>query len=129
MKILFLMTRCAFFMVMGRLLPLKLVTRRGGNYFCPSCDVHLRFTDDIAHCYRQKVRSLGEKQHKVLQGTFGRINSIRKKTLPFEKLNVIQLETELRSRNVNLTNLKSTRKILFQKKKYYGVLSGCQFFY
>ena len=55
--------------------------QKGGNYFCPSCDLHLCLTDDIAHCYRQKVRSLGEEQHKVLQGTFGRINSLRIKTL------------------------------------------------
>ena len=86
--------------------------QKGGNYFCPSCDVHLCLTDDIAHCYRQKFMSVEEKQHKVLQGTFGRINSLRRKTLPFEKLNVSQLEAELRSRDVDLTNLKSTKKDL-----------------
>ena len=66
--------------------------------------------------------SLGVKQHKVLQGTFGRINS---------KLIVSQLKAELRSGNVDLTNLKSTKKDLVPelKKGYYGVLSGCQFFY
>ena len=101
-----------FFHGDGPATALEAGNQKGGNYFCPSCDVHLRLTDDIAHCYRQKVRSLGEKQHKVLQGTFGRINSLRRKTLPFEKLNVSQLKAELRSRNVDLTNMKSTKKDL-----------------
>ena len=35
--------------------------QKGGNYFCPSCDVHLYLTDDIAHCYRQKFMSVEEK--------------------------------------------------------------------
>ena len=61
--------------------------------------------------------SLAEKQHKFLQGTFGRSNSIRRKTLPFEKLDVSQLKVELRSRNVDLTNLKSTKKDLIPELK------------
>ena len=43
--------------------------QKGENDFCPRYDVHLCLTDDIAHCYRQKVRSLGVKQHK----TFSRV--------------------------------------------------------
>ena len=42
--------------------------QKGGNYFCPSCDVHLCLTDDIAHCYRQKVRKKTIKLSRVHLG-------------------------------------------------------------
>ena len=51
-----------FFHGDGPATALEAGNQKGGNYFCPSCDVHLCLTDDIAHCYHQKVRSLGEKQ-------------------------------------------------------------------
>ena len=54
-------TMC-FFHGDGPATALEAGNQKGGDYFCPSCDVHLCLTDDIAHCYRQKVRSLGEKQ-------------------------------------------------------------------
>ena len=101
-----------FFLGDGPAAALEAGNQKWGNYFCPSCDVHICLTDDITHCYHQKVKSLPEKQHKVLQGIFGRINSIKRRTLPFEKLEVCQLEAELKSRNVDLTNLKSTKKDL-----------------
>ena len=78
-------------------------------------------SDDTTHCYHQKVKSLAEKQHKVLQGKFGQINSIKRRTLPFEKLEVCQLEAELKSRNVNLTKLKSTKKDPQLKKALRGI--------
>ena len=93
-------TMC-FFHGDGPATALEAGNQKRGNYFCPSCDVHLCLTDDIAHCYRQKVRSLGEKQYKLLQGT----------------LSVSQLKAELRSRNVELTNLKSTKKDLVPELK------------
>ena len=43
-------------------------------FYTSSEYVHLCLTDDITHCYHQKVKSLAEKQHKVLQGKFGWIN-------------------------------------------------------
>ena len=52
--------------------------QKGGYYFCPSCDVHLCQTDNIAYCYQQKTRSLAEKQNLVVSGTFGKINSLKK---------------------------------------------------
>ena len=67
-----------FFHGDGPATALEAGNQKWGNYFCPSCDVHLCLTGDIAHCYRQKVKSLGEKQHNVLQDTFGRINSLRR---------------------------------------------------
>ena len=48
-----------------------------GLYFCPSCDVHLYQTDDIAYCYQQKTRSLAEKQNLVVQGKFGKIKHLK----------------------------------------------------
>ena len=103
-----------FFHGDGPAAALEAGNQKGGNYFCPSCDVHLCLTDDITHCYQQKVKSLAEKQHKVLQGKFGRI---KRRTLPFEKLDVSQLEAELNSRNVDLTKLKSTKKDLVPQLK------------
>ena len=63
-----------FFHCDGPAAALEAVNQKGSNYFCPSCDVHLCLTDDITHCYHQKVKSLAEKQQKVLQGKFGWIN-------------------------------------------------------
>ena len=40
--------------------------QKGGHYFCPTCDVHICLTDDIAHSYQQNLISLEEKQKKVL---------------------------------------------------------------
>ena len=58
-----------------------------------------------------------EKQQKVLKGTFGRGNSIKRRTLPFEKLEIQQLAVELRSRGVALGNLKETKKDLVPELK------------
>ena len=38
-----------FFHGDGPATSLEAGNQKGGNYFCPSCDVHLCLTDDIAH--------------------------------------------------------------------------------
>ena len=55
---------------------------------------------------------MAEKQNLVVSGTFGKINSLKKMTPPFEKLSVSQLQTEFTSRKVNLKHLKPTLKDL-----------------
>ena len=52
--------------------------QKGGYYFCPSCDVHLCQTDNIAYCYQQKNKIFGRKTKFVVSGTFGKINSLKK---------------------------------------------------
>ena len=86
--------------------------QKGGYYFCPSCDVHACLTDDIAHCYLKKMSSLSEKQNKVLRGKFGRHNSRIQKTCPFAKLSAKQIHEELKSRNIDVSNLKMTKEDL-----------------
>ena len=70
--------------------------QKGG--YSTSCDVHLHQTRNIAHCYQRKPQSLAEKQQIVLRGKFGKLNSIKKVTHPFEKLDKKALESELLSR-------------------------------
>ena len=90
--------------------------------FCPSCDIYSCLTDDIACCYQKKTKSLSEKQNLVLSGEIGKLNSLKNKTLPFEKLTVKELKDELRSRSVNLKCLKDTLKDL--KPTLKSVLRG-----
>ena len=86
--------------------------QKGGHYFCPSCDVHSCQTDDIACCYQKKTKSFSEKRELIMQGNIGRINSLRRKTLPFEKLSISELQSELTSRKVDLEKFKATMKDL-----------------
>ena len=58
--------------------------QKGGTYFCPSCNISIFRSADISHSYRHKFISIASKQHTVLCGKFGRINSCRMKTYPFD---------------------------------------------
>ena len=71
-----------FFQVDGPATALENGNQKGSYYFCPNCDVHLYQADDIAYCYQQKTRSLAGKQNLFVQGKFGKINSLKKMTLP-----------------------------------------------
>ena len=66
---------------------------------------------------------MAEKKNQVVQGKFGKINSLKKMTLLFEKLSISQLQGELTSRKVELKHLKSTLKDLAPvlKKELRGV--------
>ena len=86
--------------------------QKGGKYFCPCCDVHICLSDDIAHCYREKNKTFKSIREKVIQGKFGKINSIRKDTCPFSKLTKDQMRSELISRKVDIRQLKNTKKDL-----------------
>ena len=72
-----------FFHGDGPAAALEAGNQKGGYYFCPSCDVHLCQTDNIAYCYQQKTRSLAEKQNLLVSGTFGKINSLKKNDTAF----------------------------------------------
>ena len=86
--------------------------QKGGYYFCPCCDVHACLTDDISHCYQQRIKSIKDIQRKVVKGRFGSKNSLSKQTCPFEKLSSIELLEELKSRDFDLENIKATKKEL-----------------
>ena len=105
-----------FFHGDGPAAALEAGNQKGGHYFCVSCDVHSCYTDDIEHCYKKKPQSLAEKQHLVICGKYGKINSVRRKTLPFKTFeNIRQLQDELRSRNISIDNVKPTKKDLVPK--------------
>ena len=89
--------------------------QKGGHYFCPSCDIHFCQTDDIACTYQQKIKSYAEKQSLILAGKLGKSNSLSslgKKALPFEKFTVVELKSELRSRNIDVKGFRNTLKDL-----------------
>ena len=113
-----------FFHGDGPAAALEAGNQKGGHYFCPSCDVHLCRTDDISHCYQQKTQSLEDKQDLVLRGKYGRANSLRKCTSPFENLSIDQLSDELKSRGIDIESkkLKMTKKDLIPQIKM--VLKG-----
>ena len=104
-----------FFHGDGPACALEAGNQKGGHYFCPSCDIHLCQTDDIACTYQQKIKSYAEKQSLILAGKFGRSNSLsslEKKALPFEKFTVVELKSELTSRNIDVKGFKNTLKDL-----------------
>ena len=101
----------------GPAVALEAGNQKGGYYFCPCCGVHSCMTDDISHCYQQQIRSLEDTRNKVIKGMFGRQNSIKKETYPFEKLTAKNLKDELKSRNVNIELLKTTKKDLLPMLK------------
>ena len=86
--------------------------QKGGNYFCPSCDIHICQTDDISCSFEKKYSSFSEKQSFILNGVIGKRNSLQKQTQPFEKLTIKELIQELESRNVDMSGLKETKKDL-----------------
>ena len=86
--------------------------QKGGNYFCPSCDIHICQTDDISCSFEKKYSSYSEKQNLILKGVIGKKNSLENQTQPFEKLTVNELIQELKSRNVDISGLKETKKDL-----------------
>ena len=86
--------------------------KKGGHYFCPSCDIHICQTDDIACSYQHKTKSLADKQTFVLSGRIGKRNTLLRNTVPFERLSVPELKQELLSRKVDLNYLKDTMKDL-----------------
>ena len=91
--------------------------QKGGHYFCPCCDVHICLTDDISYCYQQNMISVGDMQSRVTRGKVGSKNSLSKQTCPFEKLSTDEIIKELTSRNINLDNMKATKKDLFPMLK------------
>ena len=94
----------------GCAMALESGNQSGGHYFCPSCNIHLHQTDDIPSSYNQKFVSMANKQHKVLRGKYGKINSCTfKKTLPFDKLSRQQIKDELTSRQVDFYGIKDTK--------------------
>jgi len=74
-------------------------------------------TNDISHCYQRQIRSLEDTRRKVINGKFGKKNSIKKETYPFEKLSASQLEGELNSRSVDIGHLKTMNDLLPMLKK------------
>ena len=64
--------------------------------------------------YQQKIKSYAEKQSLILAGKVGRSNLsyLEEKTLPFEKLTVVELKYELRCRNIDAKGFKNTWKDL-----------------
>ena len=64
-----------------------------------------------------KTQSLQDKVDLVFRGKFGKINSLKRNTLPFENLSLDQLKDELDSRGIYTGNLKMTKKDLGFKLK------------
>ena len=85
--------------------------QKGGHYFCPSCDVHSGFTDNISYSYQSALRSLEDIRQRVLQGDIGKKRSMKKVTCPFEKLTACDLQKELSKHKVDFKG-KSTIKDL-----------------
>ena len=98
------------FKVDGPAIAFEAGNQKGGYYFCPCCDVHACLTDDISHCYQQGIKSLENLQFRVMKGRVGSRNSQSKQTCPFEKLSTTELLAELKSRNINQHNTKSTKR-------------------
>ena len=101
----------AFFHGDGPACALEAGNQKGGHYFCPSCHIHLCQTDDITYTYQQKIKSYAEKQSLILAGKVGRSNSLSY----MEKLTVVELKYQLRSRNIDARGFKNTWKDLTPK--------------
>ena len=86
--------------------------QKGGFYFCPSCDIHICQTDDISGSFQKNIRSLAFRQKEVLKGKFGKMNSLKKQTNPFENLTAEEMKQELMSRDIDISHLKVTKKEL-----------------
>ena len=88
--------------------------------------MHTSLPDDIAHVYQQPIRSFAYKRDIVLNGKYGKMNSLNNKLQPFD-LNGIQLYDELKSRNIpeiskKMSNIKNTKESLLPILK--SVLKG-----
>ena len=90
--------------------------QKGGHYFCPSCDVHSSFTDNISYSYQLALHSLEDIRQMVLQENIGKERSMKKVTCPFENLNADDLRKELSKRKVDFKG-KSTKKDLYPMLK------------
>ena len=90
---------------------IEMGTQQGGNYKCGACGIHTSMIDDITHALECKWRSVADLQALVLKGDFGKEAGVIK---PFENLSFIQLQKELRLRNIyhTSTNKKDATAIL-----------------
>ena len=93
--------------------------QKGGHYFCPSCDVHSSFTDNISYSYQLALHSLEDIRPMVLQENIGKERSMKKVTCPLENLNADDLRKELSKRKVdfkgNSTNVVSNVEVNFKR--------------
>ena len=96
----------------GPAVQLESGNQKAGQYFCPSCDVHLYQTDDISYSYQLKLRSLADIQHKIIFGKYGKKYSMEGKVKPLAQLSCEEIKEELISRHI-LT--KETTKINLEK--------------
>ena len=101
-----------FFKGDGPAIAFECGNKKGGTYFCPCCDVNAYLTDDISYCYQLPIRSIEDARQRVVAGKLGKKHSLLKKTCPFEKLKPSEVFNELKSRKVNLENMKKTKKEL-----------------
>ena len=63
----------------GPAVQLESGNQKGGNYFCPTCDIHAFQTDDISYSYQLKLRSFTYIQQKDISGKYGKKYSIEVK--------------------------------------------------
>ena len=91
-------------------------TQMGGYYKCGSCGCHSECMDDLTIALQCSWRSFSDLQSLALNGKYGNTpNGIK----PFESLNKLQLQQELRSRNIyhGAKTKKDLMAILFKTLK------------
>ena len=76
----------------------------------------------MSHCYQHGIKSLEDLQNRVTKGNFGSKNSVRKQTCPFAKLSTVEVIEKVKFRNLDIKNLKASKKDLLPvlKKEWQG---------
>ncbi len=86
----------------------------GGRYKCGSCSCNSKRTNDLAHTFHFRCRSVKDLQTLALKGKFGKQQVILK---PFDSQIAAQLREELKARDVfDLTGNKNQLTVKLQNE-------------
>ena len=97
--------------------------QKGGHYFCANVDINYIQTDGISYCYQLPITTLSCKQKQVIDGKYGKENSIQSKVKPFMSLEKNELMQELSSRSIKyLQNATKCNLEIILKKALKGTV-------
>jgi hypothetical protein len=94
--------------------------QKGGKYYCAVCGASANRVYELDYSFRCSHMSLADRQDLVLKGPYGKKNSLKKASKPFQDLNKDELIRELSARGIYEGNTKEELQNLL-KEELHGV--------
>ena len=94
--------------------------QKGGKFYCAVCGASANRVYELDYSFRCSHMSLADRQDLVLKGPYGKKNSLKKASKPFQDLNKDELIRELSARGIYEGNTKEELQNLL-KEELHGV--------